>query len=197
MKTKNELVKLESMNEMTTFAKTLKNFIVRQGLFSNIKGKNYVNVEGWEFAGAMTGIAPMVKSVVREDTEQAEIKYRAEVELINSQGIMVGWGMAVCSNKEASKRMFDEYAIASMAQTRAIGKAYRNKMAFLMKMAGYEPTPAEEVTEKTVEKEIKEEDLNKPATENQIEAIKNLGGLATEGMTKLDAQEYIKKLGAK
>jgi hypothetical protein len=53
--------------------------------------------------------------------------------------------MAICSNKEMSKKGFDEYAIASMAQTRAIGKAYRNKMAFIMKMAGYEATPAEEV----------------------------------------------------
>jgi hypothetical protein len=32
-----------------------------------------------------------------------------------------------------------------MAQTRAIGKAYRNLLAWLMKAAGFEATPAEEM----------------------------------------------------
>ena len=54
-------------------------------------------------------------------------------------------GIALCSNKEKTKRYFDEYAILSMAQTRAIGKAYRNLLAWLMKAAGFEATPAEEM----------------------------------------------------
>ena len=33
----------------------------------------------------------------------------------------------------------------SMAQTRAIGKAYRNCLAWIIRAAGYEPTPAEEM----------------------------------------------------
>jgi len=32
-----------------------------------------------------------------------------------------------------------------MAQTRAIGKAYRNKIGFIMKLAGFQGTPAEEM----------------------------------------------------
>ena len=32
-----------------------------------------------------------------------------------------------------------------MAQTRAIGKAYRNIIGWVIKLSGYEPTPAEEV----------------------------------------------------
>ena len=32
-----------------------------------------------------------------------------------------------------------------MAQTRAIGKAYRNILAWIIRAAGYEPTPAEEM----------------------------------------------------
>ena len=33
----------------------------------------------------------------------------------------------------------------SMAQTRALGKAYRMALGWIMKMAGYEATPAEEM----------------------------------------------------
>ena len=140
-----EIVDIKSILQLSKFAVELKKFIVKAKLFSNIKGKNYVNVEGWEFAGAATGIIPMVRSVVdQSDPETKEIKYMSEVELRNQRGEVVGFGMAICSNKEQRKKSFDEYAIASMAQTRAIGKAYRNKLAFVMKMAGYEPTPAEE-----------------------------------------------------
>jgi hypothetical protein len=57
----------------------------------------------------------------------------------------VSVGIAICSNKEGSKKFFDEYAILSMAQTRAVGKAFRNQLAWLMKAAGFEATPAEEM----------------------------------------------------
>jgi hypothetical protein len=62
-----------------------------------------------------------------------------------TDGLVLSRGYAVCSNKEHSKKRFDEYAIASMAQTRAVGKAYRNILAWLMKAAGFEATPAEEM----------------------------------------------------
>jgi hypothetical protein len=57
----------------------------------------------------------------------------------------VGAGFAICSNKESGKKFYQEFAIASMAQTRAIGKAYRNILAWIIRAAGYEPTPAEEM----------------------------------------------------
>ena len=53
--------------------------------------------------------------------------------------------MAICTNKEPGKTNFDEYAVASMAQTRAVGKAFRLKIGWLLKIAGYETTPAEEM----------------------------------------------------
>ena len=174
---KNEIVDVRSMSQLIAFSVELKKFIVDADLYSNIKGKNYVNVEGWEFAGLATGISPMIKSVVQIPSE-GEIKYKCEVDLIDKKGEKVGYGMAICSDKElakGNKKWTDEYAIASMAQTRAIGKAYRNKLAFLMKMAGYEPTPAEEITVDAVKvSDLSKEELDKPATTNQKEAILNL-----------------------
>lgn len=151
-------VNLASPKEMIDFATELKKFIVEQKLFTPIQGKNYVNVEGWQFAGAATGILPVIKELYKADPSQAlsleqavketstsnEIRYRAEVELQTLDGKVVGYGIAICSNKEAGRGKQDEYVIASMAQTRAIGKAYRNTLAWLIKMAGYETVPAEE-----------------------------------------------------
>jgi hypothetical protein len=79
-------------------------------------------------------------------SNETTIKYMATCEVRNiNTGNVVATGIALCSNAEKTKRYFDEYAILSMAQTRAIGKAYRNLLAWLMKAAGFEATPAEEM----------------------------------------------------
>jgi hypothetical protein len=59
-------------------------------------------------------------------------------------GNIIGQGHAVCTNAESGKTDFDMYAVASMSQTRAIGKAYRNLIGYIMNAAGYETTTAEE-----------------------------------------------------
>ena len=139
-------VDLSSPSQLVEFAKTLKQFIVDQKLYTQIQNKNYVEVEGWQFAGASMGVMPIVKSVEPLDGAEGEIKYRAEVELIRvATGDRVGYGVATCSNRESKRKTADEYVIASMAQTRATGKAFRNGFAWLMKVAGYEATPAEEM----------------------------------------------------
>lgn len=138
------VVDLGSPKSLANFANELKKFVVENELYSNIKGKNFVHVEGWQFAGASMGIFPVMRALENVSTD-AEIKYRAEVDLVRiADGAIVGHGFAVCSNKESTKRSFDEYAIASMAQTRAVGKAFRVSVGWIMKLAGYEPTTADE-----------------------------------------------------
>lgn len=143
-------------NQISDFAKNLKDLVVKNQLYTNIKGKNYVNVEGWQIAGALLGIYPVVRSL-ENLSDESTIRYRAEVELKDSTGEVVGCGIAVCTNKETGKSKFEEYAVASMAQTRAIGKAFRVRLGFLMKLAGYEATPFEEmvVSEENREAKIK------------------------------------------
>lgn len=142
--TKTTQVELTSPSDIMGFATNLKDLIVQNKLFTNIKGKNYVNVEGWQIAGAFTGVFPVVEAV--ENLSDGEFyKYRAEVSLRDKDGNKVGSGVAICTNHEAGKKNFDEYAVASMAQTRAAGKAFRMKLGWLLKVAGYETTPAEEM----------------------------------------------------
>jgi hypothetical protein len=110
-----------------------------------VQGKEFVNVEGWQYAGSRLGIVPIVEHVINVSSDQ-EIKYQAKVTLFDMRSQhTVGAGFAICSNKESGKKFYQEFAIASMAQTRAIGKAYRNILAWIIRAAGYEPTPAEEM----------------------------------------------------
>ena len=156
-------IELTNPSSIMAFATNIKELIVQNKLYTDIKGKNYVNVEGWQIAGAFTGVFPVVENV--ENLSDGEIyKYRAEVSLYDQSGAKVGSGVAICTNKEAGKKNFDEYAVASMAQTRAVGKAFRMKIGWLLKIAGYETTPAEEmdaVEAQTVEKAKSDVELAK------------------------------------
>jgi hypothetical protein len=138
-------------DSMLSLSNELAKLIKERGLTTNIKGKQYVNVEGWQFSGSALGLMPIITEVTDltrrgEQPGQVEFKYLAKCEVRKiTTGEVVSTGIAICSSFEKTKSAFDEYAILSMAQTRAIGKAYRNLLAWLMKAAGFEATPAEEM----------------------------------------------------
>ncbi|MVN74909.1 hypothetical protein GO988_01070 [Hymenobacter sp. HMF4947] len=132
-------------DETLDLAKDLAKFIKDNKLSTQVQGKEFVNVEGWQYAGSRLGIVPIVEHVINVSNDQ-ELKYQAKVTLYDLRhGTTVGAGFAICSNKESGKKFYQEFAIASMAQTRAVGKAYRNILAWIIRAAGYEPTPAEEM----------------------------------------------------
>ena len=123
----------------------LSKFIKEKKLTTPIKGKDYVHVEAWMFIGMYLGYTALCTNIQDLSTGD-EIKYKAQVEIKNRDGIVVGSGFSLCSNKEEGKKFFTENAIASMAQTRATSKAYRLILSPIIKAAGFEATPAEEMT---------------------------------------------------
>ena len=144
-KAKVESFDISRSDETLDLAKDLAKFIKDNKLSTNVQGKEFVNVEGWQYAGSRLGIVPIVEHVINVGSAE-ELKYQAKVTLYDIRhGATVGAGFAVCSNKESGKKFYQEFAIMSMAQTRAIGKAYRNCLAWIIRAAGYEPTPAEEM----------------------------------------------------
>ena len=194
-----ELINKDSMLKLST---ELSQLIKEKGLSSNIQGKQFVNVEGWQFAGASLGLMPII-TITTDLSKDDEIKYMATCEVRNiTSGQLVATGIALCSNKEKTKRFFDEYAILSMAQTRAIGKAYRNLLAWLMKAAGFEATPAEEMdfakdeapTKKPKVVEVVAEEV--PVEVNRDGIIKNIQAAARmKDLTDIffSNKEYIEK----
>lgn len=127
-------------------ANALKSYAEKQGLVAKIQGRAYAQVEAWQYAGSLIGLFPMVTEVVDLSTEK-EFRWRATVEILNNEGQVKARGTAICSNKESKRRNSDEYAICSMAQTRATGKAFRLLIGWMFKLANLEATPAEEMEE--------------------------------------------------
>lgn len=152
-------------------ASELQRFVQDQKLTVNIKGKQYPLVESWQWAGSQLGLYPYLNFVQNVSSDN-EIKYYAEVEIRKvSDNTAIAKGIAICSNKEGNKRQWDEYAILSMAQTRATGKAFRNILSWLMKAAGFEATPAEEM-----DFSVKVEEINNIPDEDEKRILRNLVG---------------------
>ncbi len=177
------LYKKLSMAQAKKQGQELAKFAKANDLSIDIAGKQYMQVEGWQFVGTLNGLTDIVKSCFRiteaEQLLDKEIKYRAEVEIINQNGTVISRGIAYASNKERKKTGFEEYAVASMAQTRAIGKAYRNFLAWIVKMAGYEATPYEEI-----DKDKMETDLSK-AKKDVLKALNESGVTGTTEMIRI------------
>jgi hypothetical protein len=176
--------------EMIDMSAVLKNHVVKQKLYSNIQGKNYVHTDGWQFAGGLMGLYPRVVSV-ENLTNDSEIKWKSDVEIVRiSDDKVVGRGFAICSSKESKKRTFDEYAILSMSQTRAIGKAYRNLVGWVMKAAGYESTPSEEMPN-IINTVVEQKQAVKP--QKPIECV-NCASIITEAEAKYSQRLFKKNL---
>lgn len=141
----------------TNVANHLAPLVREQGLtVKGLNGRNkeaeYVTVEGWEVLGTFLGIVPVTTVIeeIKNDKDRI-IGYKARATLYQNPIIendeIVGGTVIARAEATADKSGFqkDLFAIASMAQTRALGKAYRMGLAWVMKMAGFEGTFAEDM----------------------------------------------------
>ena len=141
----------------TNVANTLAPLVRSQGLV--VTGLNrankeaeYVTVEGWEVLGTFLGIVP-VTTIIKEvkSKQDRTVGYVARATLYQNPVIendeIVGGTVIARAEAQADRSGFqkDLFAIASMAQTRALGKAYRMGLSWIMKMAGFEGTFAEDM----------------------------------------------------
>lgn len=151
----------------TTIAKQLAKIIEDQKLYSNIQGKRFVRVEGWSTLGAMLGVLPMERTELAKRYEDGSYEATVELIRINDQAI-IGRASAYVGMDEKDRYgkptwgSRSEYARKSMAITRATGKAYRLGFSWIVCLAGFEPTPAEEMDD-VVEGKFKAEPQPQPA----------------------------------
>jgi hypothetical protein len=132
-------------------------------LYVMIQGRKYVRAEGWTTLGAMMGVVPMEEFC---DPLPEGGGYKAKVKLVRlNDGQQVGAASAICKLNEPGWNK-DAAATHSKAITRATGKAFRLSFAWIMKLAGFEPTPADEL----FEAEGSEEQAQEVATEKLAQA---------------------------
>ena len=117
--------------------------------YQRIGGKNYLMVEAWQLIGrfdSATAITAWSRPLV-EDGEEIGQEARVEIwkhgEVVGGAEMACGYDEFVCRGKEGVSK---KNAAKSMAQTRATSKAFRMVYSFVAVLAGYQPTPAEEMS---------------------------------------------------
>ena len=176
---------MEILKAATLVANALVSVTKQQGFVLDIKGRKYAKVEAWQTMGGMLSMY-----TVCEWTRKLEAGWEARVLLYNRHGIIVGSGEASCLKTEPMRKSWDDYAIRSMAQTRATGKAYRSNLAWIMVLAGYEATPAEEMPPQDAPPPLRAADKAKDERKERIDALiskaQELGLLASFDMPVVD-----------
>jgi len=145
----------------TDVADRLHDVITRKHLSVRIGNSEHVRIEGWQACGTLVGVFATEGAGVTEipwpeidaEAEPAlarakarglafgfKASYRAE-----KNGLEVGWGEGRVTRSERNWQTRDDYALASMAQTRGQSRALRQPLGFVVSLAGYDATPAEEM----------------------------------------------------
>jgi hypothetical protein len=122
-------------------ALALATVINTQELYTVISTKKYVHVEGWTLLGSMLGVTAQI-----EWTRKLENGWEARaIAVYNGTGATVGAGEAQCLYTESKWKSRDDFALRGMAQTRAISRALRGPLGFVVQLAGFATTPADEM----------------------------------------------------
>jgi|HubBroStandDraft_2_1064218.scaffolds.fasta_scaffold00006_64 hypothetical protein len=128
-----------AIKEAVDIANALAEIVTAQKLYTVIKGKKYVWFEGWSIIGGMMGVVP-----VEEYVKEIPQGYEAKIQLVRMRDkAIVGAASSICT-RQGQWEKADEYAVRSMAITRAASKAYRLTYGWIIKLAGFDPTPVEE-----------------------------------------------------
>jgi len=135
------------VNRAASVASELAKIVENKKLYSMIQGKKFPRVEAWTTVGGMLGVVPREAEPPKlTQYDDGYEEYEATVELVRvSDGAIVGRASAIVGTDEQTWKNRPRYARRSMAVTRATGKAYRLGFSWIMSLAGYEPTPAEEM----------------------------------------------------
>lgn len=132
----------DQVAEWTKVAAVLADIIQQRKLYKMISGKKHVLVEGWTVMMAMLGVTP---HTVWTKPLSDPPGWEARVEWRTADGRVMAAGEGMCNRGESSWRKRDDFALRSMAQTRATSRGARQAFSFIVELAGYSPTPEEEM----------------------------------------------------
>lgn len=135
----------ELIGRATEIASALADVVRKRRLSVRLRGDGgpeYVMFEGWTLLGRLCGVSPITIWSRRLPDGDG---WEARVEARTLSGQVVGAAEAMCSPSERNWSARDDYALRSMAITRASAKALRMPLGWVMTLAGYEATPAEEM----------------------------------------------------
>lgn len=161
----------QMLKQAQEVADLLMQVVEKQNLFMKIGKSTHIYVTAWQFLAHFYGISAKVTAVkpyIDELTGAGGFEATADAILI-STGMVISTGSALCLTNETNwstrpkyewknvpgvgntkiqvgEEHVPSFQLYSMASTRAVGKVLSNVLRFVVMLAGFDPTPAEEMT---------------------------------------------------
>ena len=136
----------EQINQASDMARLLKEVVSKAGLARKLGGrKEHLEYEAWATIARWFHCTPSTEWTRPIKQDDKIIGWEARVNILDETGRVIGSSEGMCMSDEANWRNKPTYALRSMAQTRTAGKALRSLFAHIAVLAGYSPTPAEEM----------------------------------------------------
>ena len=133
------------LEEAKRAAKCLQDVISRKARPVRFNGEQYLEFEDWQTVARFYGITAKVVSTSSIDFGDVRGFEARAVAINTNTGEEVSAADSMCLNDEPNWRSKPLFQLRSMAQTRACAKALRNVLSWVVVLAGYRPTPAEEM----------------------------------------------------
>tara|TARA_Y100000310_G_scaffold328100_1_gene395641 strand:- start:30634 stop:31521 length:888 start_codon:yes stop_codon:yes gene_type:complete len=133
----------------------LKGIVDSQKLSVKLGQSEHLRVEAWITIGKGYGYTARseVLALIRSPEGIVEgVQARATV--VDSLGVAVGGAESFCFADEEGKSKQSVAQLSGMAQTRAVSRAFRELLSWVVVLAGYSATPAEEVTSGQVDSKV-------------------------------------------
>jgi hypothetical protein len=141
------------LEEAQKAAQAIKKVIEAKPKKVQFQGKTYLQFEDWQTLGRFYGVTAIVRNTKFTEFGDGDMKvsgFEATAEaLLVSTNQVVSSAEALCLDDEKNWKGKPLFQLKSMAQTRACAKALRNVLAWVVVLAGYAPTPAEEMDGQT------------------------------------------------
>jgi len=133
------------LDKAKTASVILKRVVQEAGLIVKIGPSEHIKFEGWMVLGQLFGVTCMVQSTAELTQNDEFYGYEASAAVLRD-GQVISRAESMCCIDEPNWKNKPRFQLRSMAQTRACGKAFRNCLSFIVSLAGYSATPAEEMT---------------------------------------------------
>ena len=159
----------------------------KKQLLTKIGSGEHLRFEAWQTLGWFYGITAEIEWTSEIYENDKKMGYAARAAALRA-GQKISAAEAECRYSESNWKGKDDYQLRSMAQTRACAKALRNVLAWVVVLAGYSPTPAEEMVASSTTQE--KQDSSKASAKQ----IKYIWSLAQEsGWDEADIKAHIKE----
>lgn len=137
----------EILSQGKEVARAIKKYVrTDRSLQLKLDGKKYPYAPVWQFCAACFGVTPMITSTEELLTDdRKEMGYLSIAHAIDARGRVISGAEATCMCSETEWAGRPSFQLRSMAETRSVSKVLSNLYRWVMVLAGFAPTPAEEM----------------------------------------------------